>query len=396
VPGQRQIFLRIFLTILIGMAAAMGLVRGFTEAMGADSQALLGRVLEGQQGLKRLLVEDEDELVMVYGSSMTDAGFSPRQFDQHIAAMGGDVSAWNFGFGGLNPMFQEFLARRIVDDFNAHDRRLKLLLIEFNPFQTTKTRRNGAKAIEEPYMSLLLNGEEIFDKVVEDPESGLRIAEIRYLRDGVSAEAITTYFFAEPFQESSADASIEKDAAIEERINELFAAYFPKHEQEFPNFADCDWCYDWKGGSALASERSAELTAILAEYYSLAQADYRMQLDRLERIETSDIIDLDFDEDLVVAFIEMVRVFKPIADNIEVILLPKNDDWIQNPPEAVQRLQDVIARIERETGVRVRDFQKIDAVSNDMFSDTTHLNGREGREAFTRFLAEEYAHLLVN
>ena len=42
----------------------------------------------------------------------------------------------------------------------------------------------------------------------------------------------------------------------------------------------------------------------------------------------------------------------------------------------------------------MRDFQKIDAVTNDMFSDTTHLNGLDGLDAFTRFLAEEYVHLL--
>ena len=74
--------------------------------------------------------------------------------------------------------------------------------------------------------------------------------------------------------------------------------------------------------------------------------------------------------------------------------MPKNLDWITNPPEALQRLNTVIARIENETGVTVRNFQKIDAVTNDMFSDTTHLNGLVGRETFTRFLAEEYGRLL--
>lgn len=395
-PGQRRIFLRIFLTILLGMGIAMGLVRAVTEAIGANSQELLGRVLEAQDGLQRLLVEDQGELVMFYGSSMTEAGFSPRWFDQHIAAMGGQVSSWNFGFGGLNPMFQEFLARRIVDDIKRHDRRLKLLLIEFNPFQTTRTRRNLAKAIEEPYMSLLLSNGEIVEKIFEDPASGLRIAEIRYLRDGVSAEAITTYFLAEPFQAptAAADIGFEEDEAVSARVGEIFDQYFPMFEAEFPEFADCDWCYAWKGGQALRDERSPELNALIAEYYALAQDDYRMATDRQERIDTADIINLDFDEDLVEAFIELVRVFKPVADNIEVVMLPKNDDWIQNPPEALQGLQDVVTRIERETGVRVRDFQKIDAISNEMFSDTTHLNGLDGRETFTRFLAEEYGHLL--
>jgi hypothetical protein len=395
-PTQRQIFLRIFLTILIGMGAAMGMVRGFTMAMGADAQELLGRVLEGQEGLKRLLVEDDKDLVMVFGSSMTDAGFGPREFDQHIADMGGSVSTWNFGFGGLNPMFQEFLARRFVDDFNAHDRRLKLLLIEFNPFQTTKTRRNRAVAIEEPYMSLLSSPAEIWDRTLEDPASGLRIAEIRWLRDGVSAEAITTYFLSEPFQEPAGelDPGIEEDEAVAERIGEIGEAYFPMFEEEFGEFADCDWCYDWKGGNALRSERSDELNALVAEYYSLVQSDYHMASDRLSRIRTADIEELDFEEDLVVAFIGLVNALAEVSDNIEIIILPKNDDWIKNPPEALQRLHDVVARIERETGVKVRDFQKIDAVTNDMFSDTTHLNGLDGLDAFTRFLAEEYVHLL--
>ena len=88
----------------------MGIVRGFTEAMGVNAQVpiswTLGRVLEGQEGLKRLLVEDEGDLVMVYGSSMIDAGFGPREYDQHIADSGGQSSSWNYGFGNLNPLFQ--------------------------------------------------------------------------------------------------------------------------------------------------------------------------------------------------------------------------------------------------------------------------------------------------
>ena len=394
---QRRIFLHIILTVLIGMGVAMGLVRGFTESMGANSQALLGRVLEGREGLPRILDEDPNDLVMVFGSSMVDAGFGPREFDQMIAEKGGNVSAWNYGFGGLNPMFQEILARRMAEEFTARDRRLKLLLIEFNPFQTTKTRRERALAIEEPYLSLLASPGEIWDRILEDPTSGIRIAEIRYLRDGISAEATTTYFLAEPFTEAgpSNEPEIEEPEDIDARIDEIGDEYFPKFEEEFPDYVDCDWCYDWKGGNALMKERSEELHNLLAEYYTLIQHDYYMARDRTRRINTSDIEALDFDEDLIVAFINMVTAFKPVADNIEIIMLPKNTDWIRNPTEVLERQRRLLERIERETGVVVRNFQQIDAVSNDMFSDTTHLNGLEGRLAFTRFLAEEYAPLLV-
>ena len=394
---QRKIFLRIILTVLVGMGVAMGIVRGFTEAMGANSQSLLGRVLEGREGLARILDEDPKDLVMVFGSSMVDAGFGPREFDEFIAEKGGDVSAWNFGFGGLNPMFQEILARRMADELRANDRRLKLLLIEFNPFQTTKTRRNRATAIEEPYLSLLASPGEIWDRILEDPASGLRIAEIRYLRDGISAEATTTYFLAEPFTEAGPgnEPEIEEPEEIDARIDEIGDEYFPMWEEEFPDYVDCDWCYGWKGGNALNEERSEELIGLLDEYYTLIQHDYYMARDRIRRIKTSDIEALDFDEDLVVAFINMVKAFKPVAENIEIILLPKNTDWISHPPEVLERQRQLLARIERETGVIVRDFQQIDAVSNDMFSDTTHLNGLDGLLVFTRFLAEEYAHLLV-
>ena len=126
--------------------------------------------------------------------------------------------------------------------------------------------------IEEPYMALLGSREEIVDRILDDPASGLRIAEIKYLRDGASAEAVTTYFLAEPFQEPGGeiDPGIEEDEARCAKIGEIGEAYFPMFEEEFPEFADCDWCYDWKGGNALGAERSAEITALLVEYYSLA------------------------------------------------------------------------------------------------------------------------------
>jgi hypothetical protein len=75
-------------------------------------------------------------------------------------------------------------------------------------------------------------------------------------------------------------------------------------------------------------------------------------------------------------------------------MLPKNTDWIQNSPEALARQQAVVERIRAETGAPVHDFQVIDAVSNDMFSDTTHLNRYYGAVAFTELLAEQYAELL--
>lgn len=392
--GSRGIYLRILLAILLGMAVALGLVRVFTAANGAGSQSLLGRVLQAQAAIPQIAAEEND-LVMFFGSSMVHAGFSPREFDMGVAALGGNTTSFNFGFGGLNPMFQDYLSRRIVEGFEAENRRLKLVLIEFNPFQTTITRRNRAVALEESYIALLASPGELWEIFLADPERGLRMLEIRYLRDGVSAEMITTFFWSEPFQRPGASTTLVEEESVEERLNEVLGKMGERFEAEYPDYDGSDWYYPWRGGGTIKSERSAETLEMVEEYYVLTQTDYQMDGDRLSRIQTGDIIDLEFDTDLVDAFIAMVRNFKQIADHVEIVMLPKNTDWIINPPEAVARQAAVVERIQRETGVPVRNFQEIDSVKNDMFGDTTHLNRYHGAAAFSGFLAKEYVDRLA-
>ena len=393
---QRRIFGRILITILIGMGVALGLVRAFAAANGAGAQSLLGRVLEAEAALPRIAAEKND-LVMFYGSSMVQAGFSPREFDQHIAEMGSNTTSFNFGFGGLNPLFQDYQTRRIRESLQAHDRRLKLVFIEFNPFQTTVTRRDGARALEESYIALLASPQELRDIVLDDPERGLRMLGIRYLRDGISAEMITTFFWSEPFQapRSALATELEEEEGVEERLREVGQQLSEKLEEDYPDFDGSDWYYPWRGGGTIKAERSAEALELVDEYYALTQTDYQMTIDRLQRIDSADIEELHFDPELVSAFVRMVKNLQQVADRVEVVMLPKNTEWIRNPPEALERQGEAIREIEVATGVTVRDWQQIDAVSNGMFGDTTHLNRYQGAVAFTRFLAETYGPDLV-
>ena len=393
VVSSRAIYARALLTILLGMAVALGLVRAFVMANGAGSQSLLGRVIEAQDAIPQIATEEND-LVMVFGSSMVQAGFSPREFDRDLAAMGIDTTSFNFGFGGLNPMFQEILARRIVEKFSDEDRRLKLVMIEFNPFQTTVTRRNGAVALEDSYIALLASPGELLDILLDDPERGLRMLEIRYLRDGISAEMITTFLWAEPFRSPFQGTELVEKEGVQDRLGEVIEEMGTRFEEEYPDYDGSDWYYPWRGGGTNKSERAPETLALVEEYYTLTQTDYQMDDDRLSRISSADIVDLEFDPDLIEAFIALVKEFQKVADNVEVIMLPKNTDWIKNPPDTLQRQAELVERIRTETGAPVRDYQRIDAVSNDMFSDTTHLNRYQGAISFTRHLVEEYADLL--
>ena len=391
--SSRGIYARILLAILLGIAVALGLVRAFTAVAGASGQSLLGRVMESREAIAQIAAEEND-LVMLFGSSMTQAGFSPREFDLELADKGIETTSFNFGFGGLNPMFQEYLSRRIVEMFKSEDRRLKLVMIEFNPFQTTVTRRNRAVALEDSYIALLASPAELIDILLEDPERGLRMLEIRYLRDGISAEMITTFLWAEPFQVQRGRTELVEEEGVEERLNEVLEKMGEAFEAEYPDYDGSDWYYPWRGGGTIVSERSAETLALIDQYYELTQTDYQMSDDRLDRIHTADIEDLNFDPDLEVAFIQLVKNFREIADHVEVVMLPKNTDWIKNPPESVARQAELVERIQRETGVPVRDFQVTDAVSNSMFGDATHLNRYQGAVAFTHLLVDEYAELL--
>jgi len=272
--------------------------------------------------------------------------------------------------------------------------RLKLALIEFNPFQTTITRRQRAVALEESYIALLASPSELLGILLQDPTRGLRMLEIRYLRDGISAEMITTFFWSEPFQRPGPQTTLVQEEGVEERLNEVLEGLGEQFELEYPDYDGSDWYYPWQGGGTIKSERSEKTLALIEEYYELTQIDYRMDNDRLQRINSADIVDLNFDPVLVDAFIEMVGNMQRIADQVEVVMLPKNTDWIKNPPEALARQAAVIEQIKRETGVPFRDFQSIDAVTNDMFGDTTHLDRYQGAVAFSEFLAREYAEKL--
>lgn len=392
----RQVFLKILLSIVLGMTAALAMMRGFAMLNDAGSQSMLGRVLEAQAAIPKI-AKEENDLVLFFGSSMVEAGFSPREFDRDLAQMGVNTTSFNFGFGGLNPIFQDYVSRRIADEFKARNRRLKLALIEFNPFQTTQTRRQGAVALEESYIALLASPRELLDIVFEDPTRGIRMLMIRYLRDGVSAEMITTFFWAMPFQGGDGgggDPDIERDETLEDRRNEILVELNRLFAEEYPDYDGSDWYYPWRGGGTNKSERSEETLALVNEFYEVSQTEFRMTEDLQHRINSADIEDLNFDPELVEAFIAIVQNFKEISDHVEVVLLPKNTEWIKNPPEALARQAAVLERIQQATGVKIRDHQVIAPVDNSMFSDTTHLNRYQGAVAYTRFLAEQYVDLL--
>lgn len=392
---QRSIYGKTLLVILLGMAAALGIVKAFVYANDASRETILGRVLEAKAALPQI-VQEPDELVMVFGSSMVGAGFSPREFDQHMKDRGIDnIKSFNFGFGGLNPYFQDILARRIKEQFQASDRRLKLAVIEFNPFQTTITRHEGARSLEDSFLTMLGSDAEIADIMMQDPTRGVRLFNIKYLRDSISAEMITHYFGG-VLREPRSRTEMERDAKRRERLEEIGPLLNQAFEEEYPDFVDAEWSYPWQGGGTIAAERKPETLALFEEYYELIMDPARLDDDRLNRIHTADILEMRFSDELVEAFIRIVNQFKQFSDHVEVVMLPRNTDWIVYPESGRKRLDEAIARIEAGTGITIEDHQDLPVMKPHMFGDTTHLNRYQGASTYTQYLAEQYHPYLKN
>ena len=273
---------------------------------------------------------------------------------------------------------------------------MRLVLIEFNPFQTTKTRWRRAEQVTDSFITMLTSDEELLEIAFEDPERGALLYNIKYLRDNVSAQMITTHLggmFDEPNQESDRPGMNEEQQT---RFDEIAGILNTAFEEEYPDYVPSQWSYEWQGAGTVPWERPAETVAMFPEYYSLLQNEERMENDLLFRIRTADAVELDFEEVLIQRFIAVVENFKPIADQVEVILLPRNPEWIDYTPEVAARLQTVIERIERETGVPVRNHQLIDEVPPRAFRDTTHLGRYIGDIPYTEYLAEQYSSRLID
>ncbi|MEW6994037.1 hypothetical protein AADZ84_07225 [Colwelliaceae bacterium MEBiC 14330] len=386
---DKRVYIKITLAIALTMMAAMGLVRVLLDSNDVNKQGILGRVLQAQAALPQIIAEP-NELVMFYGSSMTRAGFSPRKFDHDLKAIGKDITSFNFGFGGLNPYYQEIFSRRIAEQFIEKDRKLKLAFIEFNPFQTTTTRWNRAQFTVDSFITMLANDSELWQILTDDLSRGIQLFTIKYIRNHISAEMITSYYAREIFPPQREQVFTDDEATVAARqslaqeLNQLF-------EQEYPDYDGSNWYYPWQGGGTIPAERSAHTLTVFDKYYAVSQTAARMKNDRLSRIRSADIEALHFEPVLLESFINMVKNFQGFSDQVEVVMLPKNSRYIHYSPAAQKRLAQAIKQIEKATGIKIKNHQDIEEVNADMFRDTTHLSRYRGDIAYTEFLFKKYA-----
>ncbi len=383
-----KVYRNITLAILFGMGIAMALIQGLAILMGGTTQNIMGRVVEAREALPKIVKEEKD-LVVVFGSSMVEAGFAARQFDREVAQKGKKVKSFNFGFGGLNPFFQDYLSRRMRDEFLQNNRRLKLAVIEFNPFQTTQTRWNGAISTVDSFITMLATDEELFEIAEGDLTRGVRLFNIKYIRNDISAEMATSFvgqgiFPAKrPQRLEDSEEIREKQQATGKKLQALF-------KKEYPDYKNEEWSYDWQGAGTIPEERSKQTLKIFKEYYKALQSHARLTNDLQNRIRRADIEELRFEPLLIDSFIRIVENFKQFSDKVEIIMLPRNTEWVKYTAEGKKRLSNTLAIIEKAVNLKVDSHQDLVVIDPTMFSDTTHLARYSGDVPYTHYLAERY------
>lgn len=328
------------------------------------------------------------QTMLIFGSSMVQAGFEPSRFDQAMSNLGKEVVSYNYGVGNLNPEFQAIATRRIRKAFEEENQKLTLALIEFNPFQTTKARNVLGDITRDQNQAVLMSPSELWNITLQDPNRGVRLLTIRYLRNGLSAELLTSGIAMELGEDPVPTEGL---AEAQQKRRELGRAFMETLPEGESYFSDTPWNLDWRGGRADKSILTPESDAALHTYADSFRQTPLMQADLQRRIEQGDILELEFHEPLVLAFIEMVNNLNAVSEQMEILLLPRNTDWVVYSPEVQAKLTSLMDRISAATGVPVNDLQDDPRINPQDFVDTTHLSYSSGIDKFTDLLVEEYA-----
>jgi hypothetical protein len=383
------------LAILVGGLLVVRLITVAAERNLPDPFGAVG-LRTAVRALPEIAAEQGD-LVLFLGSSKVELGFAPTLFDERMREHGHELVTFNLGIGNMNPSNQVIFARRVREALEARGTRSRLTLVELNPFQTTEARRQVDERQAEQILSILATPRSIVSEALGDPTRAARTFVIRYLRDGIPAEAITAMLgFGVEALGGAIPLGVREEperppdvrAVLEEREELAFELYagMRRYPDLWPLGA---WSSQWRG--SLPTEFAPELLALVDPLMKNLAHPTTLQDDLEHRIRCCDILELHFDEGLVADFIAMIEELEPVSERVVVVLMPKNHAWVENPPEAMERQRRVLERIERETGVRVVDFQYLPDLDASQFFDVTHLTPHEGRLTFTRRFADYWA-----
>lgn len=386
------------LIALLLLGPAVLLVNAFTRNVEATSGDVFGiQRIRSVAASTDMIANTPGDTVLVFGSSLVNEGFSPRIFDQRTESLvQHDITSFNIGMGNMKPSYQLLLAKRLREAHQQAGKRARLAVIELTPFLLTKRRNAFRPFMTEQIAAVLMSNHELWNVAREDPAHFARLLCIRYLRDGISAEAITgglrALFSAAQTQAPKARSySAEELKHLQElkRLQQELRKYIAK---EHPLTGKSHvWNPATQGGPIDLSDLSPDAQKIASTLASGMRAPDLLTQDLQERIDCCDILGLDFDDSMIEEFIAIVDELKQVSEHVEIVLFPAPPSLKHPDKEALARQHAVVRHIVERTGASVRDYQFDRAFDDSMFYDATHLSMDKGRIVFSQQLAEDLA-----
>ncbi|MCG8669213.1 MAG: hypothetical protein MI867_07340 [Pseudomonadales bacterium] len=348
-----------------------------------------------------IIAESTKETVLVFGSSLVKDGFSPRYFDETVNRNTTlDIQSFNIGLGNMNPAYQKLLAKRIKETLAQHDKRLSVSLIEFNPFLATKKREQFRPFLKEQVTALLMSDAELLKLAEDDIELFARMAATKYLRNGVSAEAITGGLktiidsaqsqapLAAQFDDEYLQVLAERKALyrkLSQAINKAQPTTKKSHI----------WNPNTQGGLIDMIDLPIEDHELVSSLTQNMQYPKTLQFDLQSRINCCDILELGFSDSLLSDFESVIEEFQSFSDKVEVVLMPRNKDIVKPSPKTEEKLNQLLANISEKLGIKIRNYQTHPKFDATMFYDATHLSMDKGRLAFSELLANDLSQSMV-
>jgi hypothetical protein len=319
------------------------------------------------------------------GTSAVWFGFDPRAFDAVLAGRGHPLASFNFGLVPTSAQLQRFFADSICERHRARGTRWPLLLYELAPSEfldkmvAVDNSDPAIAAYKAQVAAMILRPARLISELRRDPEGTLRALLARplgYRAPAAVSADLTTYLYEDL-----------EPAPWRQPVPERFAA--------FKRFADIHrqitWLPEGRGFVPVGPDARAAYDEVLR----LNHTEQALARQRVGATKELGLLPMEVNADAVERIIAQIRALARCPERVVLVVMPLSPNIMRAmPPEARQRLADVIAKVQRDTGYPLIDLVDPPELGLDDFNDAEHLSLTVGAGKLSTLLARRVADLL--
>jgi hypothetical protein len=333
--------------------------------------------------LPAVQAEKDHRLVLFFGSSMIEDGFSTVAFDGWLDQHGVATTSFNLGCRLVGPDLLHLLAKRTAKVLGTRGVKADAVYLEFPPHLATRRtiRERTSIRANAPRRSLVSDSADELHFLTTFPDVFFRESAVRLLGNRVTGELKGTV-------SSRLIQPVSDRSELAKQMKALRSSPLAEKMRQRESRAPA-WDPSVRGDTP-GPMGEEERALVRRQIANRAVTDP----DNVHTFtEQFDFFDLDFDPALIDELVAAYAVFHEIAERVYVVLLPRESEF---PPSPVGkgRLSAVLERFRREGIPLVNTFDDPSFVRTD-FAYLNHLNHHVGRDKFSTLLAGHFAKQLA-